>query len=120
MSREERRQYQRTAGRRATSPYPTPPGRRQGRGGPPDRSRAAVSRAQPAASVDLRLTPRFWVRTLVGAAIVGLLLLSVSWDPATRPGTDSLLYGVVAALAFVIGMVGYRLVRRRLQQREPG
>lgn len=51
---------------------------------------------------------------------MGLLLLSVSWDPASRPGTDSLMYGIVAAVAFVVGMVGYRLVRRRLQQREPG
>ena len=54
--------------------------------------------------------------TLLGAGLVGLLLLSLSWDPANRPGDVSLLYGVLAAVAWVVGMVGYRLVRGRLRR----
>lgn len=117
MSREERRQYQRTVGKRAAaSPYPTPPSRRPGRATAAPTRSTNVRRTE----ADLRFTGRFWTWTLGGAFLVGLFVLSVSWDPASRPGTDSLLYGIVAGLAFAIGMVGFRLLRRRLQQREPG
>ena len=117
MSREERRLYQRTVGRRAaSSPFPAPTQRRPSRGATPaGRPRPGT---QPPQAAGFGFTRRFWRWTLAGGAIVGLLLLSVSWDPATRSGTDSLVIGAVGAVAWVLGSVGYRLVRRRLGQRD--
>ena len=116
MSRAERRQYQRTVGRRgAANPYPAPPGRsgREVRGRSERGGQAAAARS----ASDLRFTRRFWIWTLAGAFAAGLLMLSVSWDPAVRSGTASLAFGFLGAAGWIAGAVASRLVRRRLSAR---
>ena len=50
----------------------------------------------------------------MGAAVVGLLVLSLAWGDLGAQ--TSLLYGTLAALGWVIGLVGYRLLRARLNR----
>jgi hypothetical protein len=104
MSREERRQYQRTM-RRTTEPRLPPQlrGRRQpGRPG-----RGASGAGTPASPPGF--TVRFWIWTLVLAAGVGLLFLSLAW-PQGVP--FAVYWGVGAGLAVLIVSVGLRLYRR--------
>ncbi len=114
MSRAERRQYQRTVGRKgAGNSYPSPPGRpsRQTSGRPARGAAPVAARS----GTDLRFTRRFWVWTLLAAAGVGVFLLSIDFDK--RPVGLSVAFGVLGAAGWVVGAVASRLVRRRLSAR---
>jgi hypothetical protein len=105
MSREERRHYQRMMRRTTTQPSLPPQlrGRRQpgrpGRGAP-----GAGAQASPPG-----FTVRFWIWTLVLAAGVGLVFLSLAW-PQGVPA--AVYWGVGAGLAALVVTVGLRLYRR--------
>ena len=81
-------------------------------GAAPRATRAAGS-AQSTSEAP-RFDRRFWTWTLLGALAGGLLLLSVSWDPATRPVGESLGWGAFGFVGWIAGAVIARLVRRRL------
>ena len=103
MSRAERRQYERMK----KSQDPFAPRQMGGAGRPPKPRRAGKPR-------DLSFSGRFWIRTALGAAVVGIIGLSVAWSQGPQLAAMA---GGGAAGAFVLVVIGLRLVMRRAAAR---
>ena len=96
----------------ASPPGPTSP--RQPARSPTGGGRTARSATEARPREVPGFDRRFWTWTLLGAVAGGLLLLSVSWDPATRPVGESLAWGAFGLVGWIAGAVIARLIRRRL------
>jgi hypothetical protein len=108
MSREERRAYKRLT--KNQDPYQLPAAAQRGR---PARQRR---RRPPSAGEFRMVSPRFLAWALGGAAIAGLLGLSLAW-PSGMPFAGYVGLGVAAgwlALSWVV-----RLAQRRIAARPP-
>ena len=104
MSREERRNYQRMMKNMERGPA-LPPGARA------RAERSAQRRARRAEPERAgAFSRRFWIRTVLIAAILGFIVFSLQWDG----GMPFALYAGLAVGLVVLGLVvGFRLLQRR-------
>lgn len=102
MSRAERRQYQRMM--KGQDPYALPP---KSGGRPPRRPRAGAPR-------DWSFNRGFWVKSVLVAAVVGVIGLSLVWSSGAQTAA---LAGLGAAAAVIAVLVGLRLLLRRAAAR---
>ncbi len=106
MSRAERRAYKRLT--KNQDPYSLPPAAQRGRGTRPRRER------RPGESGDFQfVTGRFLALAVGGAAMAGLLALSMTWPDMPF----SLYVGLAVAAAWLLLAWVARLAQRRAAQR---
>jgi hypothetical protein len=109
MSRAERRAYKRLT--KNQDPYALPPAAQRGRG-----ARQRSRRPQRPDGEFRFVTPRFLVWALGGAAVAGLLGLSVAW-PNGMP--TAAYVGLIVAVAWLGLAVVVRLAQRRMAAARP-